>query len=265
MSSLEHQYGRAFKPEELAEFLAIDVPAVLSNVDRWGGFEVAPGEFRFFQKKIDKVFDAQSVTNEDSTPTLCFYPTGDYWKIGKIREEAIFKTKKGLGLTHFLLGRPREQIAPEKFEYLGKASREYLTSTNGPGKFFHTDEAMAAIAKKSETELKTLIQKCEEIIEGGEYESQEQLLEIKQTIKFAKESLYEKKNNYHSPESKSARDRVGKAIWRAQAVIIKELPYLERYLNRSTIHTGYDCYYNPLCDQEPKWILHKNELPKGFQ
>ena len=37
MSSLEHQYGRAFKPEELAEFLAIDVSSLLSNIDRWGG------------------------------------------------------------------------------------------------------------------------------------------------------------------------------------------------------------------------------------
>ena len=58
-ASLEQDYGRAIKPEELAAFLGVDRRTVIKYSDRWGGIEVSPGKFRFFEKLIRRKIDAQ--------------------------------------------------------------------------------------------------------------------------------------------------------------------------------------------------------------
>lgn len=260
MPSLEQQYGPVIKPEELAEYFHIPVTTLLRNKELWGGFEAAPGKVRFLEKKVEAILNPQQIPNGEATPKINFYSDGQFWRIGAIGKDAAIKKTKGVELSHFLLSRPNAPIACEELEQLGKASKEYLASTNGCGKFQYTDETSRAIDQKSKAELRALIKCKNEILVGGEYEPPDQLLEVKETIKLAKESLYEKERNYHSPESKKPSNRVGKVIRRAIAMIVKELPYLEHYLNNHTIKTGNICQYRPLLEKQPKWILHKNEL-----
>ncbi len=47
------------KPEELAAFLGVDRRTVIKYADRWGGIEVSPGKYRFFEKLIRRKIDAQ--------------------------------------------------------------------------------------------------------------------------------------------------------------------------------------------------------------
>ncbi len=58
-TSLEEEYGRFVKPEELAAFLGVDTRTVKKYSDLWGGIEVSPGKLRFFDKVIRRKLDAQ--------------------------------------------------------------------------------------------------------------------------------------------------------------------------------------------------------------
>jgi hypothetical protein len=58
-TKLEQDYGRVMKPEELAKFLGVDRRTVIKYSDRWGGIEVSPGKYRFFEKLIRRKIDAQ--------------------------------------------------------------------------------------------------------------------------------------------------------------------------------------------------------------
>ncbi len=58
-ASLEKKYGHAIKPEELAEFFGLDRRTVIKYSDRWGGIEVSPGKYRFFEKVIRRKLDAK--------------------------------------------------------------------------------------------------------------------------------------------------------------------------------------------------------------
>ena len=58
-TKFEQDYGRVMKPEELAKFLGVDRRTVIKYSDRWGGIEVSPGKYRFFEKLIRRKIDAQ--------------------------------------------------------------------------------------------------------------------------------------------------------------------------------------------------------------
>lgn len=47
------------KPEELARFLGVDRRTVIKYATKWGGIEVSPGKYRFFEKLIRRKIDAQ--------------------------------------------------------------------------------------------------------------------------------------------------------------------------------------------------------------
>ena len=59
VTDLKKTYGRSIKPRELAEFLGVDPRTVVKYADRWGGVQVAPGTYRFFENRIKEVLDAQ--------------------------------------------------------------------------------------------------------------------------------------------------------------------------------------------------------------
>ena len=69
---------------------------------------------------------------------------------------------------------------------------------------------------------------------------------------------------YHiEPALKKAQTAVYKAIDRALTKKIykdQNTAFLEKYLNKKTITTGYKCTYEPIHDEKPKWILYQNEL-----
>jgi len=68
-AELESIYGRSMKPKELAEFLGIDTRTVIKYADRWGGVEVCPGKYRFFENRIKEVLDAK-FNNETRSETM---------------------------------------------------------------------------------------------------------------------------------------------------------------------------------------------------
>ena len=68
-AEFESQYGRSVTPKELAKFLGIDTRTVIKYADRWGGVEVCPGKYRFFENRIKEVLDAQ-FNNETRRETM---------------------------------------------------------------------------------------------------------------------------------------------------------------------------------------------------
>lgn len=56
-------YGSFITPQELSEFLGIDVRTVKKYSHHWGGVEVSPGIIRFFsaevERRLNAVFEAQ--------------------------------------------------------------------------------------------------------------------------------------------------------------------------------------------------------------
>jgi hypothetical protein len=61
MKSIEFEsiYGRSINPRELAVFLGLDRRTVIKYAHKWGGVEVTPGTWRFFEKRIVEVLNAE--------------------------------------------------------------------------------------------------------------------------------------------------------------------------------------------------------------
>ena len=58
-SDLKKTYGRAYTPQELGEILKLDRRTVVKYADYWGGVEVTPGNWRFFENRIVEVLNAE--------------------------------------------------------------------------------------------------------------------------------------------------------------------------------------------------------------
>jgi hypothetical protein len=73
ISELEQEYGRAITPQELSKFLSLDRRTIIKYAHRWGGVEVAPGTWRFFEKRILEVLNAQpnKETRNNALPGQC--------------------------------------------------------------------------------------------------------------------------------------------------------------------------------------------------
>ena len=72
-TSLESMFGRAYSAQELADFLGLDRRTVIKYATTWGGVEVAPGTWRFFEKRIMEVLNAQQgyETGGSAVPWQC--------------------------------------------------------------------------------------------------------------------------------------------------------------------------------------------------
>ncbi|WP_321493965.1 hypothetical protein [uncultured Desulfobacter sp.] len=82
-ATLEQDYGRVIKPEELATFLGVDRRTVIKYSNRWGGIEVSPGKYRFFEKLIRRKIDAQ-FNNEKRKEKVAGHSNGQWPKKGQI-------------------------------------------------------------------------------------------------------------------------------------------------------------------------------------
>ena len=51
--------GRSITPQELGKFLKLDRRTVIKYASRWGGVEVTPGTWRFFENRIMEVLNAE--------------------------------------------------------------------------------------------------------------------------------------------------------------------------------------------------------------
>jgi DNA-directed RNA polymerase specialized sigma subunit len=56
IDELEEEFGRSLTAKELAQLLRIDPRTVNRYASRWGGIEVSPNRYRFFEKSIKQVF-----------------------------------------------------------------------------------------------------------------------------------------------------------------------------------------------------------------
>ena len=69
-SELEAIYGRFITPRELANFLGIDPRTVIKYADLWGGVQVSPGRYRFFENRIKEVLNDARFDNETREKAL---------------------------------------------------------------------------------------------------------------------------------------------------------------------------------------------------
>ncbi len=81
-ASLEKDYGRTMKPEELAALLKVDRRTVIKYADWWGGIEVSPGKYRFFEKIIRRRLDAK-FNNEERKEEMAGHSDGQRPKKGQ--------------------------------------------------------------------------------------------------------------------------------------------------------------------------------------
>ena len=56
-TELTEIYGRYIEPTELGKFLGIDRRTVVKYPQRWGGVEVSPGLWRFFENRVKEVLN----------------------------------------------------------------------------------------------------------------------------------------------------------------------------------------------------------------
>ena len=63
-SELENAYGCAVTPQELGKLLKLDRRTVIKYAARWGGVEVAPGTWRFFENRIKEGMNAEQAFEE---------------------------------------------------------------------------------------------------------------------------------------------------------------------------------------------------------
>jgi hypothetical protein len=62
--NLSDEFGRTIRPQELAEFLDIDVRTVKKYAYLWGGVFVTRTDVRFFEKKVMEVIENANAHNE---------------------------------------------------------------------------------------------------------------------------------------------------------------------------------------------------------
>ena len=67
MTELQLKYGRMITPKELASFLRVDPRTVVKYAHRWGGIEISPGKYRFFENRIKEAIDAEYGDQERQT------------------------------------------------------------------------------------------------------------------------------------------------------------------------------------------------------
>jgi len=58
-TDMQNILGRAITPQELGKLLNLDRRTVIKYAARWGGVEVTPGTWRFFENRIMEVLNAE--------------------------------------------------------------------------------------------------------------------------------------------------------------------------------------------------------------
>jgi hypothetical protein len=58
-NELAQDFGPCMTATELAEYLKVDRRTIVKYASLWGGVEVTPGTWRFFEKRIVEVINAQ--------------------------------------------------------------------------------------------------------------------------------------------------------------------------------------------------------------
>ena len=67
---LINEFGRPITPKDLAMLLNVDPRTVIKYADRWGGIEICPGTYRFFENLVKEAFNG-SYSFKTRKKTVC--------------------------------------------------------------------------------------------------------------------------------------------------------------------------------------------------
>ena len=96
---LTNKYGVCLSATELAEFLKLDRRTVIKYANRWGGVEVAPGTWRFFENDILEVLDAEQNSEKRNFPVQSKHHSEGNNASANVsgREQKIISRSGGMG------------------------------------------------------------------------------------------------------------------------------------------------------------------------
>jgi hypothetical protein len=98
--ALETIYGRSIRPQELADFLGLDRRTVIKYADRWGGVQVSPGRYRFFENRIKEMLNDAWFNNQTREKALASQHHGRRDVVSKTvsgRNQKVVPQSRGLG------------------------------------------------------------------------------------------------------------------------------------------------------------------------
>ncbi|MEN6469584.1 MAG: hypothetical protein ABFD45_11615 [Smithella sp.] len=121
-TDMQNILGRAITPQELGKFLNLDRRTIIKYAARWGGVEVAPGTWRFFENRIMEVLNAEQGfekryvevqgKRDGSGPDAAKTVSGREQKVVSGGAHLGKRSKKGTG----------EAVIPDKFGIFGNRS-----------------------------------------------------------------------------------------------------------------------------------------------
>ena len=116
LTELTEIYGRYIKPDELAKFLGIDRRTVVKYPRRWGGVEVSPGKWRFFENRVKEVLNNAEFDKETWKGPLPSERDGKRKNKSKAvsgQQQTIISGSGSLGNRN--KGKPDKGTIPDKF------------------------------------------------------------------------------------------------------------------------------------------------------
>lgn len=209
----------------------------------------------FFRKALNKR------SKDKDVPTFCFYKLGEKWHIGEIGKEGIFDDLSGFKYIHFLLSYENKGFSPVAVYHCGKTPDD----ENRPAPLIlekgnmdlETPLVNKRLSGKDRELLELKISQIEDEIDSGRFSPEEIMLK-KEEIEQIEKYMNEKPGRDHTSQSARARVNLTRAIKKALKKISEDetIASIHKYINESTIKTGYTCFYKPFPNDKPSWILH---------
>ncbi|MCE5262578.1 MAG: helix-turn-helix domain-containing protein [Deltaproteobacteria bacterium] len=121
-TELSQDFGECLTASELAKLLKLDRRTVVKYADRWGGVEVTPGTWRFFEKRILEVLNAEQGFEKRhiTIQGKCYGSGANASKTLSRHEQKVISSSSGVGKGN-KKGVGRETI-PDKFGIFGGRS-----------------------------------------------------------------------------------------------------------------------------------------------
>jgi len=196
-----------------------------------------------------------------SKPTIYFFNNGDYWKIGEKGRETLFKEISGFRYISFLLSYPNAFFTALEVYFEGKSPAEFFEAEVAFSDDLGIKNDVLNLVTDGDRisygKVKELISFLEKTLKTGNFGGIEEAIAIEEKIKELNTILKNRNQRDHRSEAEKARVNVTRRIHAALKKIIKNVPSLGLYLNKSTIKTGDRFCHIPVVGQEPEWILYK--------
>lgn len=247
-------------------------------------------------KDAYKLFHSNMKNKESKAsgiPVFSFYKKGMQWYIGEIGNESIFDDRKGFDFIRYLLlnSNNKKDIHSIEVYNLGKnmsgddlhddISEKQIEEIISNTFSIDADESSGNFQKMTykgpakeitRGDIQKVINKFKKNLTTNKSLTSEERDRIKNMIarlqSIYPQPLHSRRNE--TPDDKlpveveKARINVTRSIKRALAIISEDdsISSIRRYLNLSTVSSGYYCKYKPLPNDSPQWILSFEERNK---